>query len=438
MGTAVASSTARARSARRRAGWSCTSRVARSRSCAATATTCSATATCARRAPRSSSSRPTPTGCAGRWSARATSWREVDWAEAFAAVDEGLDPSARRARPDAVALYLGNPSVHSLGLGSYIRVLAAGARHDATSSRRAPSTRCRSRSSAGLMFGALLTIPVPDVDRTDHLLMLGANPYASNGSLFTAPDLPGRLKALAGARRQARRRRPAPHEDGGGGRRAPRRSGPAPTRCSCSRSCTRSSTSGSSTSACRAGTSTGVDDVERLAHASRRSVVAPRCGIDAATIRRTARELAARRASRGLRPHRHVHCSEFGTLASWLVDVLNVLTGNLDRRAARCSRCPRPAAPARRAWGRAAGVRFGRHASRVRGLPEVYGELPVVCLAEEIEHAGRRPDPCAPHHRRQPGALDPRRRPARPGVRRRSTSWSASTSTSTRRRATPT
>ncbi len=123
------------------------------------------------------------------------SWREVDWPEAFAAVDEGLTRVLDAHGPDAVALYLGNPSVHSLGLGSYIRVLAQAL---GTTKVFSASTvdQMPKQVAAGLMFGALLTIPVPDVDRTDHLLMLGANPYASNGSLFTAPDLPGRLKAL--------------------------------------------------------------------------------------------------------------------------------------------------------------------------------------------------------------------------------------------------
>ena len=50
--------------------------------------------------------------------------------------------------------------------------------------------------SAGLMFGGALTIPVPDVDRTDHLLILGANPLVSNGSLLTAPDMRGRIRAI--------------------------------------------------------------------------------------------------------------------------------------------------------------------------------------------------------------------------------------------------
>jgi anaerobic selenocysteine-containing dehydrogenase len=314
-----------------------------------------------------------------------SSWREVDWSEAFAAVDEGLMRVLDEHGPDAVALYLGNPSVHSLGLGSYIRVLAQAL---GTTKVFSASTvdQMPKHVSAGLMFGALLTIPVPDVDRTDHLLMLGANPYASNGSLFTAPDLPGRLRALRerGGRLvvvDPRRTKTAEEAD----EHLPIRPGtdalflfglvhtlvdeglvdlgPAATHLA------------------------GVDEVEQLARDFAPEVVASRCGIDAATIRRTARELAA--AERAAVYGRIGTClSEFGTLASWLVDVCNALTGNLDRPGGAMFTLPATGGPGATGAGKGRGVRFGRHASRVRGLPEVYGELPVVCLAEEIEQPG--------------------------------------------------
>jgi anaerobic selenocysteine-containing dehydrogenase len=101
-----------------------------------------------------------------------------------------------------------------------------------------------------------------------------------------------------------------------------------------------------------------------------------------------ARELAA--ADRAAVYTRIGTCTqEFGTLASWLVDVLNVLTGNLDREGG--AMFTRAAAGQRNssgARGSGRGVRFGRWASRVRGLPEIYGELPVACLAEEIDTPG--------------------------------------------------
>ena len=110
---------------------------------------------------------------------------------------------------------------------------------------------------------------------------------------------------------------------------------------------------------------------------------------------------------------------EFGTVASWLVDVLNLADrqprprGRRDVPAGR--RRPRRTPPA--TPGRGRGVRFGRWHSRVRGLAEIFGELPVACLAEEIETPGRGPGPRADHDQRQPGAVDAQQRPARRGAR---------------------
>src|SRR3989454_3106214 len=117
------------------------------------------------------------------------------WDEAFAEIDRHLGPILRTQGRDAVAVYLGNPSAHSMALGLYAQVLlrALGTRnvYSASTVDQMPK-----QVSAGLMFGTLLSIPVPDLDRTDYLLILGANPFVSNGSLMTAPDVPGRLRAI--------------------------------------------------------------------------------------------------------------------------------------------------------------------------------------------------------------------------------------------------
>ena len=182
----------------------------------------------------------------------------------------------------------------------------------------------------------------------------------------------------------------------------------------------------------------GLDDVQRLAQPFTPEAVAPLCGIDAGTIRRLARELAA--APRAAVYGRIGTCTqEFGTLASWLVDVLNLLTGNLDREGG--AMFPKAAAGHSNAAGtpgRGRGVRVGRWQTRVRGLDEVFGELPVACLAEEIDTPGEGQVRGADHDQRQPGRLDPEQRPARRARWPSSSSWSASTSTSTRPRATPT
>ena len=121
---------------------------------------------------------------------------------------------------DAVAVYLGNPNVHSLGsmlsAPAFARALRTQNRFSATSVDQLPH-----QLVAHLMFGHQLLLPIPDVDRTNYLLVFGANPVVSNGSLMTAPDIAGRLEGDPRARRPRRRGRPAPDGNRGTRRRAP-------------------------------------------------------------------------------------------------------------------------------------------------------------------------------------------------------------------------
>ncbi|HET9140941.1 molybdopterin-dependent oxidoreductase [Actinophytocola sp.] len=308
-------------------------------------------------------------------------WVAVGWDEAFAEIDARLMPIIAEHGRDAVAAYAGNPSVHNLGGALYGPVLykALGTKnfYSASSVDQLPK-----HFSAGYMFGHLMTIPVADIDRTDHLLILGANPLVSNGSLMTMPDARGRLRAL--------RRR--------GGKLVvvdPKR--------------TRTAEAADEHHAIRPGTDAlllfamvsvlfeenlvalgrlaehvaGVEQVAALCAPFTPETVADRTGIAAADIRRMARELAAA-------PRAAVYgrigttTQAFGTLTSWLVDVLNVLTGNLDREGGMMF----PLAAAGQANNRPGrgrrGFATGRFRSRVRGLPEVIGEIPVATLADEI------------------------------------------------------
>jgi anaerobic selenocysteine-containing dehydrogenase len=302
---------------------------------------------------------------------RADGWHEVTWDDAFAEIATRLGAIRAAHGNDAVAVYLGNPNAHNLGPVLYNRVflqaLASSNIYSASTVDQMPK-----QVSAGLMFGTALSIPVPDIDRTDYLLMLGANPLASNGSLWTAPDLPGRIRKL-----QAR-----------GGRLVvvdPRRS--------------KTAEAADEHLAIRPGTDAlflfalvhvlfaddlvdlgpvadwvqGVDAVEQLAAMFSPEAVADATGIDAATIRRIAHELAAAPAA-AVYARIGTCTQEFGTLASWLVDVLNVCTGNLDRPGG--AMFAKPAAGSANTGGTTGtgrGVRFGRRASRVRGLPEFFG-----------------------------------------------------------------
>jgi anaerobic selenocysteine-containing dehydrogenase len=314
------------------------------------------------------------------------SFAEASWDQAFELIAARIGPILAADR-NAVAVYLGNPSAHNLDNMLYARVLLRALRTRNVYSASTVDQFPKQLASA-LMFGTGTTVPVPDVDRTDYLLMLGANPLASNGSLMTAPDVRGRLRAL-----RAR-----------GGKLVvidPRRS--------------RTAEEADEHHFIRPGTDAhflfalvhalfeegladpgerlaalteGIDTVRELAAEFSPRAVAPVCGIEPDEIVRLARELAS--APTAAVYGRIGTCTqEFGTLASWLVDVLNLLTGNLDREGgAMFPLAAAGAANAAGAPGRGRGFAAGRWQSRVRGLDEVFGEMPAVCLAEEIETAG--------------------------------------------------
>ncbi|MEU0588157.1 molybdopterin oxidoreductase family protein [Streptomyces sp. NPDC006132] len=306
--------------------------------------------------------------------------REATWEEAFDAVAAGIRPVVERYGPNAVGVVLGNPNVHTVAGALYPPVLLAGL---GTRSVFTASTvdQMPKHVSSGLLYGDANAIPVPDLDRTDHLLLIGANPLESNGSLCTAPDFPGKLKAL-----RAR-----------GGTLVvidPRR--------------TRTAKLADRHIAIRPGTDAlllaamarvlfdeglveptpHVQGVEELSDALREftpEAVAEACDVEAGLIRVLARDLAA--APTAAVYGRIGSCTvPHGTLASWLVDVLNILTGNLDRPGgalfpqAATDKTPRPAGPGR-------GFALGRWHSRVSRHPEAKGELPLSALAEEIDTA---------------------------------------------------
>ncbi|MGZ6995460.1 MAG: molybdopterin oxidoreductase family protein [Acidimicrobiia bacterium] len=317
-------------------------------------------------------------------------WHEVSWDDAFAEIERGLGPILEANR-DAVGVYLGNPNAHNLGAMVEGKVLLQ-ALGSANVFSASTVDQMPKQVSSGLMFGGALTVPVPDLDRTDYLLILGANPFASNGSLMTVPDVPGRLRAI-----RAR-----------GGRLVvvdPRRSKTAEeadehlfirpgTDAQFLFGLVHTIVSEGLVHLGNAdGHVVGVEEVSRLAQDFAPEVVAPVCGIDAGTIRRVARDLAS--TERAAVYGRIGTCTqEFGTLASWLVDVVNVLAGNLDREGGAMFTLPATGGANTGATkpggtpGVGRGVRFGRRASRVRGLPEFFGELPVVALAEEIDTPG--------------------------------------------------
>ena len=305
---------------------------------------------------------------------------ETSWAQALAAAVAGLQRV--QADPESsVAVYLGNPNAHTIAGGLYapqlVRALKTRNVFSASTLDQMPK-----HVACGYLYGNAFAFTVPDVDRTDHLVVIGANPLVSNGSIATAADFGGKLKALQ--------------------RRGGRLTVIDPNR-------TRTAAMANRHIAPRPGTDAallfavvnvlidadlgglaphviGVEQVQAMALEFPPEAVAEHCGVDAQEIRALARDIAAgpRTAVYGRMGTSTVR---FGTLTSWLVDVVNVLTGNLDRPGGAMfptspiSGAPRPARPGR-------GFTTGRWHSRVSGHPEVASELPTALLPEEIETPG--------------------------------------------------
>ena len=311
---------------------------------------------------------------------------EASWEEAYAEIERRLPPVIAAGGPNAVATMLGNPVSHKLGLSLYFPRLARalGTRNmfSASSVDQVPKML-----SVGLMFGSWLSVPVPDIERADFLLIIGANPMVSNGSLWTVPDFRGKARAL-----RAR-----------GGKLVvvdPRR--------------TETAAVADAHHFIRPGAdvyfllglantlfaehlvrlgrlaehTVGVSEVKAAVAPYGADIVAQRCGIDADTIRTLARQLA--NAPSGSVYGRIGTCTQqFGTLCSWLIDVINVLTGRLDAEGgAMFPKAPAFSANTRGKPGVGRGIVSGRYRSRVSGAPEVVGELPLTCLAEEIDTPG--------------------------------------------------
>jgi anaerobic selenocysteine-containing dehydrogenase len=313
-------------------------------------------------------------------------WREVTWDEAFARCEELVQGVLERHGREAITAYIGNPTAHNFSLGRYVGILVGLSQLPMIYSAGTVDQWPKNLSCM-LMYGNMWWIPSPDIQRTDYWVIMGGNPQASQGSLLAAPDVLGEIDRI--------RER--------GGKVVvidPRRTGTAdkadewvPI------------VPGTDAAFLLAVVNVlwedglvdlgglgdllnGVDDVRRLAADFTPERVEATCGIPAETIRRLAHEIASA-------PTASVYgriglCNqEFGTLASWLVDVVNILTANFDTPGGLMFGNPL-------SWCVASlpnpefadGVQTGRWRSRVRGAPEVLGQLPLSCLAEEISTPG--------------------------------------------------
>lgn len=314
-------------------------------------------------------------------------WQEVSWDAAFRRCTELLTPVIDQYGIGAVTAYTGNPLAHSFSLARYAGVLMGMSGMPITYS---PGTvdQWPKNLSSHLMYGLWWNFPVPDIERTDLLVIMGANPAASQGSLLAAPNVMGLIDAIRKrgkvividpVRTPTAARadewlpivpgtdaalllavahtlfaedlaRPGPH---------------------------------------LAGHLDGLDTLRRVVADWPPERVGAVTGIGEDRIRRLARELAG--TDKSVVYGRIGLCNqEFGSLASWLVDVVNILTGHFDTPGG--AMFPRPAA-----WsittqplpGLEGGApEFGRWHTRVRGAKEVLGQAPVSCMAEEIATPG--------------------------------------------------
>jgi anaerobic selenocysteine-containing dehydrogenase len=281
---------------------------------------------------------------------------------------------------DAVGIYLGNPNAHNFGTlvfgPPFLRALGSKNRFSATSCDQLPLMM-----ASYFMFGHQLLFPVPDVDRTDFMMILGANPLASNGSIMAGPGIKKRLEGISKR----------------GGKVVvvdPRRSETA--RIADEHVFIRPGTDalfllGLLHEICAAGIDLGrlskdVKNVERIVQIAKGyppSQTEAVTGVTAQTVKRLAREL--REAPKGVLYGRMgTSTQEFGSLCMWLINVINAVTANLDEPGG--SMFATPAIDVLHAAGGFGAGRgsYGRWRSRVRNLPEFGGELPSATIAEEI------------------------------------------------------
>lgn len=305
-------------------------------------------------------------------------WQAIGWDEAFAFAAERLWAVQQAHGRNAVAVYQGNPSVHNYGLMThsnyFLGLLKTRNRFSATSVDQLPQ-----HLTSHLMYGHGLLLPIPDIDHTQFMLILGGNPLASNGSIMTVPDVEKRLKALKARGGQLvvvdpRRSETALLADR---HLFIRPGGDAALLCGLLHTLFDEGLARGSHLPIN-----GLEQVREAILPFDAVSMSALCGIPAEDIRRLARDFAA--ADKAVCYGRMgVSTQAFGSLCHWLVQLINLVTGNLDRVGG--ALCTEPAVDL---VASTSGGHFDQWRSRVSGLPEYGGELPVSALAEEILEPG--------------------------------------------------
>ncbi len=314
----------------------------------------------------------------------ATGWQEIEWDEAFDEVVNRLRVVQEHHGVNSLGVYQGNPNVHNFGTmifgPNFVRSLRTKSRFSATSADQLPH-----HVASLLMFGHYFMIPIPDIDRTDFMLIIGANPLVSNGSMMTCPDYGKRLKAV-----QAR-----------GGKVVvvdPRRTETAhqadehlfikPGRDALLLLAMIHVVveEGLVDLGNVEGIVEGVEEVKQIVEDFSPEHMSPVLGIDAEAIRRLAMDFAQAK-SAVCYSRMGASTQIFGGLCLWLTHVLNILTGNMDRPGG--AMFTQPAFDFIGTDGKNGRTgTFGSRKTRVRGLPNFTGEFPVAAMTEEIATEG--------------------------------------------------
>ena len=310
----------------------------------------------------------------------ADTWQDISWEQALNTTAQRLVDIVQRDGVDALGVYLGNPTVHNYGMMTHQKNLF---RHFHTRNRFSATSvdQLPHHLTSLWLFGHKSLFPIPDIDRSEYFLMLGANPIASNGSIWTVPDVRKRIKAL--------RKR--------GGKLVvvdPR--------------LTETAELASEHLYIRPGSDalfllalvntlfaedrvaprhleafvSGLPELEAALLDFTPEFAAPHCGIAADTIRRIAQEFAQAGAAICY-GRMGVSTQRYGALCQWAIQILNILTGNLDREGGSLFTLPAVDQVSNIGPGG-----FARHHSRVRQLPEFDRELPASTMAEEITTPG--------------------------------------------------
>jgi len=307
-------------------------------------------------------------------------WERITWEQAFDCAADGIARVQRAHGPDAAAIYLGEPIIHNVGATLFADALAGALgtrnRFSANSLDQFPK-----QLASHWMYGSGFFLSVPDVDRTDTLLIVGANPVVSNGSLLTAPGMRGRLRSIRerGGRVvlvDPRRSETAEEAD----EHHFIRPGSDPLLLAAL--ARELFESGRVQVGALAPHVEGLETLREALVPFAPEAVADRVGIPAPAIRAIAIAFSA--SPRAVCYGRMgPSVARFGTCASWLIEVLNLISGNLDREGG--AMFPNPAVDVIRLQPK---TQRGRWCSRTRGTPEFMGELPAATLAEEVEQPG--------------------------------------------------